>query len=176
MHLLLNALSETESRSRVRMADPRGSPVLVVGVGNEFRGDDAVGLYVVRKLREKLAHEAVLVEATGEGASLMECWKGFDAAIIVDAVQSAGQPGRKHRFEAHESALPAKFFQTSTHSFGVLQAIEVARALNQLPRWLTVCGIEGKCFDEGAWLSAPVELAAQQLVESLTIEILNSKS
>ena len=57
------------------MADPHGPAVLVIGVGNEFRGDDAAGLFVVRKLREKVAHEAVLVEATGEGANLMERWK-----------------------------------------------------------------------------------------------------
>jgi hydrogenase maturation protease len=154
------------------LADSNGSALLVIGAGNETRGDDAVGLVVVRKLKEKIAREAVVVEETGDGASLMERWKGFNAAMLVDAAQSGVEPGRIHRFEAHKSPLPAGLFQYSTHSFGVSQAIELAKTLNQLPRWFMVYGIEGKCFDENRSMSPMVERAAQELVESLAIEIL----
>ncbi len=58
-------------------------------------------------------------------------------------------------------------YRTSTHGFGVAQAIELARALNQLPRRLRVYGIEGYRFEVGApplpEVMAAVECLAQQL-------------
>ena len=152
------------------MPESTCSSVLVIGVGNETRGDDAVGLIVSRKLKEKLSQD-VAVEENGDGTRLVERWSGFNITILIDAVRSGTEQGRIHRFEAHKSPLPASLFQYSTHAFGVPQVIELARALNRLPKRLIVYGIEGKCFDQGASLSPMVERAAQELVESLTIEI-----
>jgi hydrogenase maturation protease len=151
------------------MPESTRSSVLVIGVGNETRGDDAVGLIVSRKLKEKLS-QYVVVEENGDGTRLVERWRGFKITILIDAVRSGTEPGRIHRFEAHKSPLPASLFQYSTHALGVAQAIEVARALNQLPQRLIVYGIEGKCFDQGASLSPMVERAARELVESLPTE------
>lgn len=102
----------------------------------------------------------------------MELWKESYLTILIDAVQSEAKPGRIHRFEAHKSPLPARLFQYSTHAFSVPQAIELARAMNQLPNRFIVYGIEGNCFDEGASMSPMVERAAQELVELLTLGIL----
>jgi hydrogenase maturation protease len=153
------------------MPETTRSSVLVIGVGNESRGDDAVGLIVSRKLKEKLIQD-VVVEENGDGTRLVERWRGFNTTILIDAMRSGTEPGRIHRFEAHKSRLPASLFQYSTHGFGVPQAIELARAMNQLPQRLIVYGIEGKCFDHGPSLSHIVERAAQELVESLTTKII----
>jgi hydrogenase maturation protease len=152
------------------MPESTGSSILVIGVGNETRGDDAVGLIVSRKLKKELSKD--VVEETGDGTRLVERWREFNITILIDAVRSGAEPGRIHRFEAHKSPLPASLFQYSTHAFGVPQAIELARAMNQLPQMLIVYGIEGKCFDQGASLSHTVERAAQELVESLALEII----
>ena len=153
------------------MPESTRSSVLVIGVGNETRGDDAVGLIVSRKLKEKLSQD-VVIEENGDGTRLVERWKGFKITILIDAMRSGTEPGRIHRFEAHKSPLPASLFQYSTHAFGVAQAIELARAMNQLPHKLIVYGIEGECFDQATGLSHMIERAAQKLVESLTFEII----
>ena len=151
-----------------------GSQVLVIGVGNENRGDDAVGLSISKRLREKLPSDVVVAEETGDGAGLMELWKGFDLVVLIDAVKSGAEPGTIHVFEAHKFPLPTGLFREeySTHAFGIPHAIELARAMNQLPRRLLVYGIVGECFDEGAPISPTVERTAQQLVELLTSQIL----
>jgi Ni,Fe-hydrogenase maturation factor len=42
-----------------------GSPILVIGVGNAFRGDDAVGLIVARRLRRSGAKGLTVIEESG---------------------------------------------------------------------------------------------------------------
>lgn len=150
--------------------------VLIIGVGNETRGDDAVGLIVSRDLQKRLGRNAVFLEENGDGSRLIERWAHFDSVILVDAAQSGSEPGGIHRFEVGESPLPANLFQYSTHAFGVAQAIELARAMHQLPRHLVVYGVEGKCFDEGTSLSPMVERAAKELVEALALDVLRHQS
>src|SRR5512142_1763686 len=127
--------------------------LLVVGMGNEFRSDDAVGLVVARRISARRLPEVVVLEESGEGVALMERWKGARQAILVDAVSSGAKPGTIHRFDAHLRSIPAKFFHSSTHSFGLAEAVELARALGELPPRLVVYGIEASRFTAGVALT-----------------------
>ena len=101
----------------------------------------------------------------------MDSWKDSDAVILIDAVHSGAQPGTIHRFDVHTQTIPTKFFHYSTHAFGVAEAIELARALKQLPQNLIVYGIEGKCFEAGIGLSLEVEKSAQEVVKRVKQDI-----
>jgi hydrogenase maturation protease len=103
-------------------------------------------------------------EATGEGTALLELWKGADDVILVDAVSSASVPGTVTSFDAVAAPLPALFSGCSSHSFGVAEAVELARTLDRLPRRLTVYGIEGGDFTHGTGLSPEVARAVDELV------------
>ena len=63
--------------------------LLVIGVGNPYRNDDAVGLVVARRIRDLNLQGVTVIEANGEGASLMEAWQGADSVILIDAGQRA---------------------------------------------------------------------------------------
>ncbi len=145
--------------------------ILVIGVGNEYRGDDGVGRRVARELRERAPRTLTIQEATGEGTALLESWKGADAVFIIDAVASGAPPGTIHRLDARAQPLPVGFLHTSTHAFGVAQAVELARALEQLPRDLVIYGIEGKTFDPDTGLSREVAQAAREVVDRVLREI-----
>jgi len=144
---------------------PGRSPTLIIGLGNEYRRDDAVGLVVARRLREAAPESVRVLEESGEGAALMDSWKDADAVILIDAVHSGAKPGTIHRFDAHTQPIATKFFRYSTHAFGVAEAVELARALGRLPPRLIVYGVEGKSFEAGLGLSPEVEKAAQEVVE-----------
>jgi hydrogenase maturation protease len=133
------------------MLQPQSLP-LIIGIGNEYRGDDAVGLIVVRRLKEHLAGSPTVLEQSGDGAALMEAWQGAEKVIIIDAVMSGAAPGTIHRFDASAQPLPKDAFRCSTHAFGVAEAIELSRALSELPQSLVVYGIEGKNFAAGVGL------------------------
>ncbi len=137
--------------------------VLVIGVGNDYRHDDAVGLVVARHLREKNLEHITVREMSGEGAALIAAWQGADSVIIIDAVQSGAAPGTIFRIEAHREPIPTNFFHYSTHAFGVAEAVETARSLGQLPRNLIIYGIEGRNFSVGEGLSPEVKRAAEEV-------------
>lgn len=149
--------------------------VLVIGVGNAARGDDAVGCQVIQRLQGSVGEEVEMQEQSGEGTALMEAWQEADAVILVDAVQSGGAPGTIFRFDAHEEALPAKFFRYSTHAFSVAEAVELARVLHRLPPRLVVYGIEGQTFAAGVGLSPAVAAAVAQVVTQVRREIANQQ-
>src|SRR5262249_17194861 len=141
------------------MSQPDSVP-LVIAIGNQYRSDDAVGLIVARRLKERLADSAIVLEQSGDGAALIEAWRGAETVVIIDAVMSGAAPGTIHRFDAIAQPLPKISFRCSTHAFSVAEAIELARALGNIPQRLMVYGIEGKNFAAGVGLSAEVEKAA----------------
>jgi hydrogenase maturation protease len=144
---------------------------LVIGIGNEYRHDDTVGLIVARRLREKNLDGVKVLELSGEGAALIEAWRDAETVILVDAVHSGAAPGTIFRFAARQQSIPTTFFHYSTHAFSVAEAIELARTLNQLPSRLIVYGIEGKDFAAGEGTSPEVEQAASRVVDSITEEL-----
>ncbi len=91
--------------------------------------------------------------------------------ILVDAVQSGAEAGTIHRYEAAAQTLPAQFLRCSTHNFSVHDAIEMARALGNLPPRLTVFGIEGSCFEPGAELSPAVAVAVEETAQRIHKEL-----
>ena len=109
---------------------------LIIGLGNDYRSDDGVGRVVARRLRAESLDEVGILEETGEGAALIEAWRGADFVILVDAVHSGGEPGTIYRIDAQAEEIPRSFFHYSTHAFSVAEAVEMARALGQLPRRL----------------------------------------
>jgi hydrogenase maturation protease len=153
VHLLLDPFSEAGGRPFLT-ASRR-----VIGLGNEWRGDDAAGLMVARRLRESPPPDADIVERDGEPLGLLDDWLGADEAIVVDAVSSGARAGVIHALDAATRELPAELFGGSTHLLGLAEAVELGRVLEQLPRRLLVVGIEGGSFAMGAGLTRPVELA-----------------
>jgi hydrogenase maturation protease len=146
-------------------------PIFVIGVGNEQRGDDGIGLLVARRLRASNLPGVTVLESSGEGAALMEAWKGARRIFLVDAVCSGLAPGTVRRFAAHDRPLPARpFAHTSTHAFGLVEALELARALGQLPPQVIVYGIEGGTFAPGAPLSPEVAQAAEKVARQIVQE------
>ncbi len=145
--------------------------LLIIGVGNRYRQDDGVGPALVQRLKKKLGPSADLVEKSGEGAELMETWKNYNAVYLIDAVSSKKKPGTIHRFDAAKEKLPQDFFHYSTHAFSVAEAVELARALNELPPRLIIYGIEGKNFNSGQGLSKEAKKALTQVEQSLLQEI-----
>ncbi len=145
--------------------------MLVIGVGNETRGDDAIGPLVARKLSKLCDQSVSILEQSGEGAALMSSWCENDAVFIIDAVQSGKESGTIFRFDVHQEPIPRKFFHYSTHDFSVAEAIELARVLKTLPPRVIIYGVEGACFEPGIDLTPSVEAALDNVAESIRREI-----
>jgi hydrogenase maturation protease len=152
------------------MSQPR-APLLIIGIGNEYRGDDGAGLIAARLLKARLGDSIPVLERSGDGAALIEAWRGAETVILIDAMMSGAAPGTIRRFDAITRPIPRESIRSSTHAFGVVQAIELARALGSLPLRLIVYGIEGKFFAARVGLSEEVEKAVNEAVERLLTEL-----
>lgn len=141
--------------------------MLIIGVGNDFRRDDAVGLLVARTLAEKGLAGTRVVECTGEGTQLMELFGRELVIFLIDAIVSGQQIGTVQFFDAHLRPLPTHFFLHSTHAFSVAEAIELARELNRLPKTIVVCGIEGKEFGFGDEISPLLAKAMPKIIQEI---------
>ena len=150
---------------------PAKARILVIGVGNEYRSDDAVGLIVARHLRKLSLENVTIIEESGEGANLMDSWKGADTVILIDAASSGASPGTIHRIDARAQRIPRGLFRYSTHAFSVGEAVELARAMDRLPPRMFLYGIEGASFDEGMMLSRVVEKSARRVIELVLEQI-----
>ena len=135
--------------------------MLVIGLGNELRGDDGAGIEVARRLRGLAAEAGIDVRAQqGEPAGLIDAWSGRKAVVVVDTMRSGAEPGTICRFDASCEPLPAQLRgSSSTHALSLAEAIELARALEQLPPRAVVFAIEGQRFETGAALSDEVRAA-----------------
>jgi len=149
-----------------------GQPsIVIIGVGNEYRSDDGVGIAVARRLRALFPTGVTILGESGEGAALIQAWQGATWVMLVDAVRSGAPLGTIHRFDARAASVPTGFFHYSTHAFSVAEAVELARSLDQLPPHLVVYGIESENFAAGVQLSPAVEQAVEAVVERLAVEI-----
>ena len=144
---------------------------LVIGLGNDFRRDDGAGRVAARMIASAHADGVRVIEASGEGAALMDAWRDAESVVLIDAVHSGAAPGTIHRLDARAQPIPSNFFHYSTHAFSVAEAVELARALDQLPPRLIVFGIEGKDFSSGEDLSPEVAAAVEEVARQVKGEL-----
>lgn len=144
---------------------------VLIGLGNDLRGDDAAGLLVARAAREASRGGVDVVEAGGEPIDLLDAWEDAEAAVVIDAVVSGATAGAIQRIDATAGPLPAPFAAPSTHALGLAEAVELARALGRLPDRLIVFGIEGTDFATGGEPSAAIRSAVASLAAAALAEL-----
>ena len=144
---------------------------IVVGIGNPDRGDDAAGRAVAQALRGTLPDGIDIVELSGEAAALIDALDGAGTAYLVDACLSGAPAGTVRRLDASSRPLPPGALGLSTHGLGVAAAVELARALGQLPPRCIVYAIEGGSFEPGAAMSPLVSEAIAGVAARLRGEL-----
>ena len=104
---------------------------LLVGMGNPILSDDAVGVRLARDLASRLADRpglSVVEECSVGGLNVVDVFRGFDRAIVLDSVRTVGGvPGRWHRFDA--GALETTRHLANVHDANLATALNLGRRL-----------------------------------------------
>ena len=143
----------------------------IIGIGNLFRGDDAVGLLAVRRLRERLDSPVEVLEAEGDGLALLDLMEGADLVILIDAVKSGGHPGATIRLDLSKESRWGSLAPCSTHAVGIAEAIDLARTLGRLPKQVILYGVQIDSLEPGAPLSESVRSGLDIVVAQVLKEI-----
>jgi hydrogenase maturation protease len=145
---------------------------LVLGLGNPLLGDDAIGLLVAGRLRERLAGrgDVLVEEEEAGGLRLMERLAGHQCAIVVDAMVSGGQPGTIRRLSAGE--VPTQRTAIA-HGIDLPRALELGRSLGlEMPSRVRVVAIEAESVLEFRHdLTPAVAAALEPAVEAVLAEL-----
>jgi hydrogenase maturation protease len=153
----------------------RNMNILVLGIGQSLRGDDAAGLAAVRLWQAQQTESAgrVRVELCElPGLGLLDLLDGMDAAILVDALQGTGRPGSLVRLGPDELAAFTPDAQ-SAHGWGVAETLLLGRSLYPqvaLCR-ITLIGIFGERFNLGVELSPSVQSGLDDAVALIEKEV-----
>lgn len=146
---------------------------LVVGIGNRYRRDDAVGLMVARLVGMQSPNGVTVIEGVYDAYTLIDEWGRSESVYMIDCAVSGLEAGFIHRFDMLRDTVPARMFACcSTHSFSLTGAVEAARVLGRLPRELILFGIEGSDVSRGFGLTAAVDAAARRLARSIVTELI----
>jgi hydrogenase maturation protease len=153
------------------VSSPGRGPVVVIGLGNEFRRDDGAGPAVVERLRDLVPSGVGLVITDGEPTRLIEAWTGAALAVVVDAVRGQPpHPGRVHRFVVDRPRAGVAR-TASSHGFGLDEAIALAVALDRMPGRLIVHAIEAADLTQGTGLTPPVAAAVGMVATAILDDI-----
>ena len=136
---------------------------LVLGLGNEYAGDDAVGVLAIRALRAELAGEAEVVESAASGLALLEVFAGYDRAVVVDSIRTGRSPAGTIVEAGLAELGPA--VAPSLHQAGIPELAAVARRLGMVfPDRTQVLAVEvAGPLMFGAPLTEPVAAAVAPL-------------
>jgi hydrogenase maturation protease len=145
--------------------------ILIAGVGNLFRGDDAFGSEVARRLAAApMGPDVRVVDFGIRGHDLaLALQDDYVAVILVDVTQRGGEPGALYTIEPDLEALHADATgeMMDTHALHPLRVFRLIQATGgKLPRvWLVGCEPETFGPDEGHMgLSEPVARAVPEAV------------
>lgn len=147
------------------------TPSLVLGVGSPDRGDESAGLTVARRLRRRRLPDAVVAECGGEVSALLDAFQGRQRVVLVDTARSGRAPGSVWRLETRAPGLTVPPPGGSLHALGVVEALELARALGQLPEQVIVYVIEARPFEPGQGPSPDVERAVRLVEDRIESEL-----
>ncbi|MCE4263554.1 MULTISPECIES: hydrogenase maturation protease [Rhodococcus] len=151
--------------------------VTVIGIGNDFRRDDGVGLAVAQAIRHLHPAGARVVATNGEASTLIDTWSGSELAVFVDsylqthAVDSSRQPGRIRRFTRWPNEHCGHC--TSSHGLGIVEALALGAALDRKPRRVAIYTVEAQDIGFGIGLSPPVAASVSVVVSAIIEEIVN---
>ena len=145
--------------------------IKIIGVGNDYRSDDAVGLVAVRELKTDSSGNITSLESSGEATSLLQMWGDADVAVIIDAVKSGKPPGTIHRIDTATAPIPDAMTAFSSHSLGVTEAIALQKELRGVLPRIILYGIEGVRFELGGNLSEPVSRSIPRLIAMVRKDI-----
>jgi hydrogenase maturation protease len=141
--------------------------IRIIGLGNDLRGDDAVGLLAARRLRTRVGDRIEVVEAEMAGIEIMELMEGARAVILIDAAHSGQAPGTIHRLNASVGPISPLVFPHSSHAISALDALELARTLGTLPPTVIIFGIEAGDTEVGHPLSPLVAQVLDEVIDRI---------
>lgn len=149
--------------------------IKIIGLGNSFAGDDAIGNAVARQLLPYQTPSISIMEGGLSGLNLLHEMEGTDKLILIDATSSQSEEGTIVRFTIPQDLDKIRQLawctsSSSTHDLGLGAALTLANILGDLPPYVVIYGIELGTVQHGFELSPKVAKAIQTVANRIVTE------
>ncbi|QSG13963.1 hydrogenase maturation protease [Halapricum desulfuricans] len=147
---------------------------LVLGIGNEIKRDDIVGLEVVAALETRLDSPDVAFETMNSGRlMLIDELSGHDQVCIVDSIVTEdGEPGDWYVFDPQAVEPDKESGGLATHNVGLGTLTTLGEAMGESMPGITIYAIEvADPFEYGEGMTDPVREALPDLIDDIGEEI-----
>ncbi|MDH3295161.1 MAG: hydrogenase maturation protease [Acidimicrobiia bacterium] len=116
--------------------------LLVIGIGNRHRGDDAIGPLAAEAVGARFPDSVDVEVVAGDPSTLPLRWSTDRDVVVIDAavVRGSAVPGTLIEFDGLNHRWPVET-GISSHGFDLATTIELARRLGRLPASLTVLAV-----------------------------------
>jgi hydrogenase maturation protease len=145
--------------------------IVVLGLGNLIRSDDAVGLFALRHLEEdpRLPLHVSLVEGGTKGLELVPYICDASCLLVLDAVDVGAAPGTVLRIAGEDlRSLPGS---GNVHGLALADILNALRMMGHQPPKIVLLGIQPLITELGTVLSTPLREALPALVEAAVTEL-----
>jgi hydrogenase maturation protease len=143
--------------------------MLVLGLGNELLGDDALGVLTVRRLSGELPDWVELAETSMYGLAMLDVILGHSHLIVIDAIKTGRWPvGTVVEIDPNGLGAVAA---PSPHFSGLPEMQAIAHKLQlDFPDQIAVYAVE---IEDGTCFGAPMNPAVAGAMEELTRKVKN---
>lgn len=146
--------------------------ILVLGIGNLVMCDDGVGVRVVQELqkRYRFPPHVEIMDGGTLGLDILPKLEGIERLLVVDAVETGGEPGTLVRLLGEELPIALQT-KVSPHQMGLKDLLAVAELLGHVPQEMVLVGIQPACIEMGDKLSHNVEVQLDKMVNNILIKL-----
>ena len=133
-------------------------------LGNDILADDAFGIRVAEKLRERMPETIDVVSSMESGLRLLDHLLGVPRVVVIDTVQTGSvSPGTIFTLEEGDVGLTAG---VSAHTIGLFETLALGKKLDlPVANELSIIAVEAAdCRTLGGAMDPAVERAIPEVV------------
>jgi hydrogenase maturation protease len=155
---------------------PCQTPTVIIGLGNTLMRDEGIGVAVAARLQRctDLPAQLEVVDLGSGGMGVLHEIRGRRKAVIVDCAYMNSPPATMRRFTLDEVRSAKVQTRLSLHEGDLLQTLELARHLGDLPPDVMIYGIEPESVAFGEGLSDALARRLDDYAASIRQEISGS--
>lgn len=147
----------------------------VIGVGNPFRGDDGIGVFLLQKLQKQytiLKGTIDFIDGGTGGMNLFHLISPYEIVILVDAVDFNASPGAFLFFSSEDIKESKKVSSLiSTHGCDVFSVLKNVDDHSDQPTKVFIFGVQPKEVKLSQGFSKEIQQNIPVYLEELTHRI-----
>ena len=140
--------------------------IAVVGVGNPLAGDDAAGVEIVKRIKEKeCLKEADKIIIENRGLSALGEVEGYKVIVFVDCGDFGGEAGEARLFKVEK--IFSRKAVVFSHDLGLRDLIAALLLQGKEKYDIYLFAVQGKHFTFGDAMSIEVKEKIKELTDKL---------